>query len=187
MKKTAIIAVSTVLILGIFSGCGNSNDTERKSFDNSKIYTDSDADYENDFNSNNSDSTRSEILTSLTEDITKEQNVDYIPEETEIYLGGMHSAAIMSNGDLYIWGNNSAGQIGDGEGELYSAVRAPKKIMSNVKSVCIGNSTHRIHCSAQTENGELYFWGDNTYSQLGNGSIEGSSTPIVVSIPKIDE
>ena len=47
-----------------------------------------------------------------------------------IVLGGAHSAAVTKNGDLYCWGSNICGQIGNGTtiNQL-----TPTKIMNNVK------------------------------------------------------
>ena len=48
-----------------------------------------------------------------------------------IVLGGAHSAAVTKNGDLYCWGSNICGQIGNGTtiNQL-----TPTKIMNNVKN-----------------------------------------------------
>ncbi len=87
-----------------------------------------------------------------------------------ISLGNGHSAAITKNGDLYLWGANSYGQLGD---DTTASRKTPKYIMGNVASVSLGT----FHSAAITTNGDLYLWGYNKYGQLGDGTTTNSSTP----------
>ncbi len=82
-----------------------------------------------------------------------------------------HSAAITENGDLYMWGLNSFGQLGDGLCAYSRTI--PTKIMSNVKAVSLGD----IHSAAITENGDLYMWGLNSSGQLGDGTTDEKYIP----------
>ena len=93
------------------------------------------------------------------------ENVSSVSLSGGNYMG--YSAAITTDGDLYMWGDNLHGQLGRG----YSGVFRydPVKIMENVVSVSLGGS----HSAAITADGSLYMWGDNFYGQLGNG--EGGS------------
>ena len=88
-----------------------------------------------------------------------------------VSLGWYHSAAIATNGDLYCWGDNFNGQVGNG-GES-QGVPAPVKILENVVSV----SLKRARSAAITENGDLYCWGENSYGKIGNGNTEDQTTP----------
>ena len=70
-----------------------------------------------------------------------EQTNSYIPKkvmDNVIYvsLGTESSAAITENGDLYTWGRNNYGQLGDGTTKNKDR---PQKIMDNVRSVCLGS------------------------------------------------
>ena len=85
----------------------------------------------------------------------------------QVSLGGDHSAAITENGDLYLWGNNGYGQLGDGSTERSLE---PKKVMEHMKQVSLG----KYHSAAISENGDLYLWGNNEYGQLGDGSTENN-------------
>ncbi len=91
-----------------------------------------------------------------------------------ICLGSANSAAISSDGDLYTWGANYCGELGDGTTvDRYS----PTKIMSNIKYVSLGGE----HAAAITENGDLYIWGDNFSGQLGDGTCHNySCNPIKI-------
>ncbi|MCH5324200.1 MAG: hypothetical protein J1E39_03200 [Eubacterium sp.] len=107
-----------------------------------------------------------------------------------VSLGNAHSAAITTDGDLYMWGWNESGMIGNGTTEDSST---PIKIINNVASVSLGY----VHSAAITTDGSLYTWGDNYYGQLGNGKCGGnswyggfddgidSSTPIKITIPPV--
>lgn len=88
----------------------------------------------------------------------------------KLSLGGFQSAFIDKNGDLYMWGDNEFGQLGDGTTEN-SLV--PKKIMSNVSSVSLGGACN----AAITENGDLYMWGSNSGGSFGDGTTIDSYIP----------
>jgi alpha-tubulin suppressor-like RCC1 family protein/glucan-binding YG repeat protein len=91
-----------------------------------------------------------------------------------VSLGQSHSAAITTNGDLYTWGANYYGQLGNGT--KISRSTTPVKIMSNVASVSLRN----FHSAAITTSGDLYTWGDNTFGCLGDGTTTNSSKPVKI-------
>ena len=93
----------------------------------------------------------------------------------QVSLGYSYSAAITEEGDLYLWGYNKDGQLGNGTNENSNE---PIKVMSNVKEVCLGE----YHSAAITEEGDLYLWGRNFngYGQLGNGTNGDSNVPIKI-------
>lgn len=75
---------------------------------------------------------------------------------------------------VYCWGENGAGYLGDGSP---SATRraAPGPIASSQQFT--GLSVSRAHRCAVTESGEVYCWGFNAFSQLGNGTTATAFTP----------
>ncbi len=77
-----------------------------------------------------------------------------------VSLGFTHSAAITTDGSLYMWGDNYHGQLGNGTTE---SSNIPIKVMDNVASVSLGH----YHSAAITTDGSLYMWGFNGYGQLG--------------------
>ncbi|MBQ7784027.1 MAG: hypothetical protein IJ368_08670, partial [Oscillospiraceae bacterium] len=88
----------------------------------------------------------------------------------QISMGNGHSAVLMNDGSLYMWGDNDDGQIGNG---TTTDQRTPIKIMDNVAFVSLGSQ-----CSAAIKtDGSLYTWGDNECGQLGNGTTTGSLKP----------
>lgn len=74
---------------------------------------------------------------------------------TNQYSREGHIAAVTESGDLYLWGDNQSGQIGNGKNE--SNVLSPVQILleEKVKQVSLGDG----HSAAVTEDGRLYLWG----------------------------
>lgn len=71
------------------------------------------------------------------------------------------SAAIKSDGSLWMWGGNN---------------NTPTKVMDGVKAVGLGNN----HTAVIKTDGSLWMWGANNYGQLGNGSCVDSNKPIKI-------
>jgi len=89
---------------------------------------------------------------------------------------------ITSDGELYTWGNNESGNIGNGTTNDQTTpylVGINGKI-KNVVSHHLGKNVFAI-----TEDGKLYSWGDNSFGQVGNGKSgynEKQLTPYLVEI-----
>jgi len=99
--------------------------------------------------------------------LTLMQNVEYIS------AGHEHSLAITLGGQLYAWGVNSAGQLGDGT----QVTRfSPVPIVSSVQSVSGGGA----HTLAIKTDGSLWAWGFNTHHQIGNNSILQQTEPFPI-------
>ena len=79
---------------------------------------------------------------------------------------GYTFGAITSNGDLYCWGYNKYGQVGDG---TTTNQLTPVKVLENVKDFSISSN---YTSGAITANGDLYCWGNNEYGQVGNGTTD---------------
>lgn len=76
-----------------------------------------------------------------------------------------HSFAIDESGQLWAWGLNSCGQLGDGTTDT---VLKPKPIIQGKKFKEI--SAGYAHTLAIDEDGNLWTWGKNDYGQLGDGT-----------------
>lgn len=100
---------------------------------------------------------------------------DFTPtgEIAPIAAGSNHSAAVTKDGDLYMWGANGSGQLGNGS---TTGSYTPVKIMENVATVSLG----AWHSAAITKDGGLYTWGYNKYGELGNGTTNNSYTPVKI-------
>ncbi|KAG7550018.1 Regulator of chromosome condensation RCC1 [Arabidopsis thaliana x Arabidopsis arenosa] len=85
-----------------------------------------------------------------------------------ISAGYYHSAAITVDGELYMWGKNSSGQLGLGK-KAARVVRVPTKVQAlhgiTIQSVALGSE----HSVAVTDGGEVLSWGGGGSGRLGHG------------------
>lgn len=95
-------------------------------------------------------------------------------EYYNVSLGQKHSGAIDSEGNLWMWGFDRWGQVGNGE--IISYVNTPVKVMENVKLVATGS----FHSGAIKEDGSLWMWGLNGSGQLGDGTTETRLSPVQI-------
>ncbi len=73
---------------------------------------------------------------------------------------------VTENGDLYMWGSNTYGEIGNGKGGKDEKQDSPIKILENVELSIAGYNTY----GAITKKGSIYMWGKNSYGQVGDGT-----------------
>ena len=84
----------------------------------------------------------------------------------EISMGYCHALALDNEGNIWSWGQNTAGQLGNGE-ISDDKVLIPTRIDSNVKFKQINAGEN---CSvALDENGDIWTWGSMQDGALGNG------------------
>ena len=89
---------------------------------------------------------------------------------TQFSAGFVHSLAIGSDGNLYSWGYNNSGQLGNGTTDS-SRHGTPSKVampagVTKFTQISAGND----HSLALDSDGNLYSWGYNMYGQLGKGN-----------------
>jgi alpha-tubulin suppressor-like RCC1 family protein len=94
-----------------------------------------------------------------------------------IAVGGYHSCALMSGGDLRCWGLNWYGQLGVGSMMVSSPLPLPvMALMSDVEDISAGE----YHSCARTRAGAFLCWGQNSSGQIGDGSMVDRASPIPV-------
>ena len=97
-----------------------------------------------------------------------------------ISLGNTFSGALMDDGSLWMWGDNSFGQLGDGTtDERHEPVMI---IESGVEAISLGS----FHTAALMDDGSLWTWGANTYGQLGDGTTTDRHEPVKVIESNVD-
>ena len=90
--------------------------------------------------------------------------------------GGEHSLALTCDGKIFAWGDNSSGQLGNG---TIINSNVPTQVLLSEEAVAI--AAGGFHSLALVKNcSNVFAWGDNTFGQLGDGSIEDSSVPTKV-------
>jgi len=117
------------------------------------------------------------IIDPWTQDII-ESNDKYVPimimdNVITVATGGLHTAAIRTDGSLWTWGLNNSGQLGDGTViDRYTPIR----IMEDVMAVSVGD----YHTMALKSDGSIWTWGSNRYGQLGDGTTIMRLQPVQV-------
>ena len=95
-----------------------------------------------------------------------------------ISAGFGHSLALLSDGTVRAWGENFAGQVGDGTTtERYVPVAVAG--LSNVVEVAAGYD----HSLARLADGTVMAWGGNNAGQLGDGTQADRLTPVRAALP----
>ena len=99
------------------------------------------------------------------------------------------SLAVGSDGNAYAWGNNSAGQLGDGTSTQRTTpviVKQPdRKTYPDLPTdfTYVQVSAGGRHSLALGSDGNAYAWGSNAQGQLGNGTTTNRTTPVMVKQP----
>ena len=85
----------------------------------------------------------------------------------DLVAGDNHACALLSNGRVKCWGDNSAGQLGDGNmhpGD--TSIPFPAAVDGVMRLAAGGN-----HTCALTHLGKVTCWGANSHGQLGRGAL----------------
>ena len=92
---------------------------------------------------------------------------------------------MLSNGQLKCWGDNSYGELGDGNAILASQRGGPSTSHSSIPVTVAGintavavTSSDGYHSCAVLQNGSVQCWGDNVSGQLGDGTRATAVTPV---------
>jgi alpha-tubulin suppressor-like RCC1 family protein len=93
----------------------------------------------------------------------------------QVSVGNAHTCAIVHNAGAECWGDNFAGDLGDGTSSERDSPVFVQGLPQKPIQISAGTST----CALEP-NGNVYCWGDNTYGQLGNGTTGDSSMPVHV-------
>lgn len=92
-----------------------------------------------------------------------------------VVAGGQHTCALIDDGSVRCWGDNSRGQLGDGTtDDSTSPVTVAE--LDNVLTLAAG----RAHTCARIGDGTIRCWGANDSGQLGDGSFLDRHSPATV-------
>ncbi|BDR52684.1 hypothetical protein KIM372_05910 [Bombiscardovia nodaiensis] len=100
---------------------------------------------------------------------------------SQISVGWYHTLGLGSDGRIYAWGRNDAGQLGDNTTDNHVVPMVVKNTPTGVKyrQVVAGPNTS----FALGSDNRWYAWGANTSGQLGNGNTTNQLTPVAISMP----
>lgn len=88
-----------------------------------------------------------------------------------VWVGHRHSAGINQKGQLFMWGDNSSGQLGLGHKQTCN-IPTPTSL-GNVKCVALGFK----HSAAIDKTKKLHTWGDCGEGRLGHGQLYEEEKP----------
>jgi prepilin-type N-terminal cleavage/methylation domain-containing protein len=97
-----------------------------------------------------------------------------------IAVGQYHTCVLASDDQVYCWGYNVNGQLGNN-----TFTQSPVPVAVNTSGVFSGKTIKAISsrgsdtCAIASDN-QAYCWGSNGYGQLGNNSVSDSSVPVAV-------
>lgn len=94
----------------------------------------------------------------------------------DITAGASHTCAVKATGEVYCWGLNANGQLGDG---TYMQSTKAKLVLDVADAVKV--SAGEIHTCAMRETGQAVCWGFNGNGRLGDGFVTQANTPVGVS------
>ncbi len=115
-----------------------------------------------------------------------------LTDVVDVTLGWGHTCALISNGDVYCWGKNDAGQLGLGTSVLGASKATKVGGLAGRKALQISSGLGGPVC-ALTTNGvstatQVYCWGNAEYGQIGDprpdsGTLTPHFTPVLLPAP----
>ena len=90
-----------------------------------------------------------------------------------IASGGYHTVALKSDGTLWAWGWNTNGQLGDGTKSEKTTPTQESTGATNWSAIASGG----YHTVALKSDGTVWAWGENSFGQLGDGTIADKTIP----------
>jgi alpha-tubulin suppressor-like RCC1 family protein/endonuclease I len=102
-----------------------------------------------------------------------------------VAAGWGHSLAVKNNGTVWAWGSNSNGQLGNGAGGNYGDIaETPTQVtgLTDVIAVAAGDG----HSLALKRDGTVWSWGDNSFGELGIGSVGFTPVKTPVRVPELE-
>jgi alpha-tubulin suppressor-like RCC1 family protein len=96
-------------------------------------------------------------------------------------FGGYTSAGLTTSGDIYTWGANGVGLLGNNS--AVTSVSSPVLVVgglkfSTVDALYAPDGTNAFQAVAT--DGRVWLWGGNTDGQLGDGTIVNKSSPVAL-------
>ena len=91
--------------------------------------------------------------------------------------GSAHTCALMQAGEVYCWGSDVQGQLGNGKISASSSYPVQVALSASATALAVG---HDSNCAITAATGAVC-WGANTNGGLGDGTTIDRSSPVAVS------
>jgi alpha-tubulin suppressor-like RCC1 family protein len=91
-----------------------------------------------------------------------------------------HTCGLRADHTLWCWGDNSDGQVG--QGDAGGTYRSPRPVAHPDLAGWAGVGTGAIHTCAIDVDGRLFCWGDNQQGKLGLGDADDRALPAPVGV-----
>nr|WP_257468488.1 InlB B-repeat-containing protein [Bifidobacterium asteroides] len=111
-----------------------------------------------------------------------------LPEDfayLQVSAGGWHSLALGSDGNVYAWGLNDVGELGNGTTSTrqLTPIKVGKPAGKTAAFTYVQVSAGWRHSLAVGSDGNAYAWGLNSDGELGDGTTTERHTPVRVKTP----
>ena len=104
-----------------------------------------------------------------------------VPVLTQVTMGASHSCAILDDGSVSCWGENSNGQLGGGS---RTPSLEPEKAIMPLGKKAVEVSAGSYHSCILLDDGDVRCWGSNEFGQLGDGTKIERTSPVPVDLGK---
>ncbi len=98
---------------------------------------------------------------------------------TAVAAGGTHSMALLSNGTVRTWGENTVGQLGNGSSGV-AAVTAVQTVPGLTGVTVTKIAAGGTHSLAMDSLGRVWAWGEGSQGQLGDNTATDRPSPVQV-------
>ena len=111
------------------------------------------------------------------------QRVQGLPSVRSVSVGMGHALALDARGQVWSWGANAAGQLG--QGDLVQRSRAQRVVLPQGAAAVVAVAAGATHSLALDEKGRLWGWGSNHQGQLDQGlQAAYSPGPVRIAVPE---
>ena len=115
-------------------------------------------------------------------------SVSGITTAVAVAAGGWHTCALLQDGSIRCWGDNTWGELGNAAVIASNPPRDQQPVTPVPTPVTVSGITTAVaieagifHMCATLRDGALQCWGRGEEGRLGNGSTANSSTPVAIS------
>jgi alpha-tubulin suppressor-like RCC1 family protein len=98
-----------------------------------------------------------------------------------VATGGSHTCAVLTSGDVWCWGYNSSGELGDG---TVNNSPTPVKVGGLAKAASAVGAGSDFSCAILTD-GSMACWGSKFYGVLGDGMSDFTSVLSAQAVPNL--